>query len=212
MTTYSRIARMMLSGMIVMAPQCFGNIVYDISIDTSSVSGNDGAIYFQFSPGLNADFASVSITSFGITAPGVLKGIPPITDGGVTGALNNLPLTIDNSGGLNDYLHFVSFGNSLLFEVQFNLPGTLKGDSGSEFGFGLTASDGVSPILTLDPNGFIGSISYDKQGAFAATPLSSVGTIVPVSAVPEPESAPLLISCLVVLGLLFRRDSRSRRS
>jgi hypothetical protein len=205
MTTYSRIALSLLSVMIVMAQQCFGDFVYNISIDTSSVNGNDGGIYFQFSPGLNADLASVSITSFGIEVPGALKGSAPVTDGGVTGALNNLPLTIDNSTGLNDYLHLVSFANSISFQARFNLPATLTGDAGSEFDFGLTTSDGASPILTLDPNGFIGSISYDKHGAFTATPLSSVGTIAPVSSVPEPASAPLLICLLAALGLMLRR-------
>src|SRR5262249_55222192 len=97
-----------------MASVCRAGMVYNVFIDTSSQSGNNGAIYFQFAGGLNPGPASISITMFSVGAPGFLSALPaPFSDGGATGSLDALPLTIDNSGGLNDYEHFLVYGSSL---------------------------------------------------------------------------------------------------
>lgn len=191
------------------ASVCLANQIYDVTIDTSSLSqGSLGAIYFQFNGGLNPDPASISITKFTVGAPGGLTSTPaPFTDSptAVTGSLDSLPLTIDNSTGLNDYEHYLTYGPNVFFEVVFNLPATLTGDSGSLFGFGLTSDDGLTPVLTQDPSGFNGEISYDQTGAFTVDTLQndSIETIVP--AVPEPATGLLLASALALCWRFRRR-------
>jgi hypothetical protein len=183
--------------------------VYQIAIDTSSQSGVNGAIYLQFNGGLNADLASVSITSFSIGAPGGLNALPPgFSDGGVTGSLDALPLVIDNSGGLNDYLHYLTFGANLVFVADIEFPAVLTGDSGSTFSFGLTADDGQTPVLTVDPSGFVGQISYDTTGAFSVSTLAndSIETI-STNALPEPGTG-LLIAGALAAGVMSLRRRR----
>lgn len=183
--------------------------VYEVTIDTSSVSGSAGAIYLQFNGGLNPDAASVSITSFLMGAPGGLRATPAaFSDGGVTGSLDALPLTIDNSTGLNDYEHFLVYGSDLMFQVAFDLPPVLSGSSGSTFSFGLTSGDGLTPVLTVDASGFSGQISYDTKGAFTVDTLGndSIESVVAVpSTVPEPAPALLLAPALLAFWRFRRR-------
>lgn len=170
---------------------CWAGIIvpYNVTIDTSSQAGNNGAIYFSFAGGLNADPASVTIQTFSIGAPGALSATPPpFQDGGVTGSLDSLPLTIDNSGGLNDYEHYLVYGPTISFRVLFNLPSVLTGNSGSQLVWQLTAADGITPVLTNDNSGNIGTIFYDNSGMFTSSALgnSSIETI--SGAAPEPST------------------------
>jgi len=192
------------------APLGSAGVVYSVAIDTSSESGVSGGIYFQFNGGLNPDLASIQIDTFLIGAPGGLTATPaPVADGGVTGSLDSLPLTIDNSGGNNDYLHYLTFGSDIFFTVDFLLPPVLTGDSGSTFSFGLTASDGITPVLTLDASGFIGQISYDTNGVFTTTTLGNDSIETITSAVPEPGTGFLLACALSAVSIRLRRRGRS---
>ncbi len=187
----------------VFASAAWAGPIYNIDINTSALTGTDGAIYFQFNPGLNSDLASISIDPFSIDAPGVLTG-SPVTDGGVTGSLTALPLVIDNSGGLNDYLQFLTFGSTISFRVAFNVPSVLLGDSGSMFVFALTASDGLTPLLTLDPSGNLGEIDYNLDGTFTATSLADAANI--SSAVPEPSFVgPVFLALLLQIVVLYKK-------
>jgi len=191
------------AGLFLLAASCFGDITYTVNIDTSTQAGNPGSIYFQFAPGNNADPASVRISDFLIGAPGSLSGIP-LTDGGVTGALDSPPLTIDNSSGLNDYLQGLTYGPHISFKVEFQLPPTLSGDSGSELDWALLASDG-SPLLTVDASGNIGRIFYDEKGAFTSDTLGNDAIESIVTAVPEPASLLLLTTALGACLIRRRR-------
>src|SRR5207253_6841385 len=118
------------------------------------------------------------ISAFSIGAPGSLLSVPAVlTDGDVTGALDSLPLVIGNTFGLNDYLNFLQFGDTIDFTVSISHPVTLTGDAGSAFLFGLTSDDGLSRILTQDPSGMLGQIAIDQTGAFTVDQLSDFATI-----------------------------------
>lgn len=196
--------------LLLAAPLVSAGIVYDVAIDTSSLSGVSGGIYFQFNGGLNPDPASIQIDTFLIGAPGGLVPTPvPVTDGGVTGSLDLLPLAIDNSGALNDYLHYLTFGSDIFFTVDFLLPPVLTGDSGSTFSFGLTASDGITPVLTQDPSGFNGQISYDTNGVFTTTTLGNDSIETITSVVPEPGTGFLLACALSAVCVRLRRRGKA---
>jgi hypothetical protein len=198
---------------LIAASACFAD-EYDVNITTSSMTpGSTGAIYFEFSGGLNADPASVSITNFTIGPPGMLTSsspnpiaLPPGSDGGVKGSLDSPPLTIDNSTALNDYLHYFTFGSFLSFQVDFRLPPVLMGQSGSEFDFQLDDDSGLAPVLTNDASGNIGKILYDQNGAFTTDTLGndSIETITLVPT-PEPSSWLMLTSALGICWRIRRR-------
>jgi hypothetical protein len=205
MTTH-KLVLILLS--LVVSGSAKANVVslYDVTINTSSQATLTGAIYFQFSSGLNSDPATATISSFLIGAPGLLLSNPPLlTDGEVTSTLNALPLVIGNgvltNSALNDYLHFLTYGDSISFSVSISHPNSLTGDAGSAFLFGLTSDDGFSPILTQDPSGMLGQIAFDQNGKFTVDQLSDSATITSPSAVPEPSTLPLLLAIIGVLAL-----------
>lgn len=186
----------------------FAGPVSIVTIDTSSLSGTTGAIYFQFAGGLNPDPASVSISNFSMDAPGALDpaapGTNPLTDGGVSGSLLAPPLIIDNSGGLNDYTHFLTFGSHISFQVGLNFPTPLVGDSGSDFLFAVTGPDGITPLLVSSPSDyFLGDIGYDLNGVVTATALLPAAQI--TSAVPEPSYGVGIFVLLLAVFLVHRR-------
>jgi hypothetical protein len=210
MITTNKIAPI-IAMLFLAAPLCSAGVVYSVTIDTSAQSGLSGAIYLQFNGGLNPDLASIQINAFSVGAPGgLVVAPPPEANGGVTGGLASLPLTIDNSGGNNDYLHYLTFGSNIFFTVDFLLPPTLTGDSGSAFSFGLTQSDGLTPVLTTDLSGLIGQVSFEPSGVFTTTTLGndSIESITPADA-PEPATTWLLLAgVLSIAGLRLRRHHR----
>ena len=176
--------------------------VFDILLDTSSLGGSNGGIYFQFAGGLNPDPANVTVTNFLFSGPGALSVTAPLTNGGVSGTLP-ATVTLNNSTALNDYTHLLSFGTGIAFRVTFNLPLILSGSSGSVFAFGLTADDGLTPLLTSDPEGYMGRLSYNTSGQFAADLLSPQASLLG-SQVPEPSATSLLAAPLVLIALRRR--------
>jgi hypothetical protein len=75
-------------------------ITYNVTVDTSSISGTSGSLDFQFNPGpLTTQAASLQILDF--SSDGSLAGSPSLT-GDVSGALPGT-LTYDNGTAYNDY-------------------------------------------------------------------------------------------------------------
>ena len=178
----------------------FAGSIYQVDIDSSALTaGSAGYFYAQFAPGLNSGVASAVISQFSAVAPGSFTGVPTALNGGVSGTLPG-PLILDNSGALNDVLNGIVFSSALSFRVLINAPSGVA-PSGSLFAFALFGADQTTPLLTNDPDGLLGTISFDGQNVFSSSSLSGVTRI--TSAIPEPSSAALLVSAL--LGLALRR-------
>jgi len=181
--------------------------LFNVTIDTSGVTGTVGGIYMQFNPGLASDPASVAISNFAISGPGSLitgtpaGGAPAGTDGDVTGALDSLPLVLHNTTGLNDYLQYLTFGNSIAFQLAFNLPAIPGGDP-SNFGLEVTGPDGLSSIFPVDSNFFNVEMTFDNAGQISVSNTTSAIGI--TSAVPEPSSV-VFLATVIALALLRKR-------
>lgn len=158
--------------------------IYNVVIDTSALTtGSTGYLYLQFNPGLSAGPASAAVTLFNIAAPGSFTGLPTITDGDVTGNLST-SLVLNNTGALNDSLNAVVFSTMMSFRVTVTTPPGIA-TAGSLFGFGLLSNDQITPLLTSDPDGFLGTISFDGTNAFTTKTTSSAASI--SSTIPEPS-------------------------
>ena len=186
--------------------QAQADTLVSVSIDTSSLVGQNGGIYFQFDPGLNADPASVSISDFSMGAPGALDpaSLLNFSDGGVSGSLDSNDLTIANTFALNDYGEALTFGSGITFLVDLSIPATLTGDSGSELVIQVTGSDLLTPLLTADPSGNLVTMSYDTTGALSVLSTNPDTAQVSVATTPEPGGI-ALPGTVVVLMLLVRR-------
>jgi len=160
---------------------------YLVTVDTSSVSGQQGTIDLQFNAGaLTTQNACVNVSYL----TGATLGPPSSTAGGVTGTLAST-LTINNGNGgcssattytastVNDYNQPITFGNTLSFYLTLNGPGVTapagnsNGNSGSSFGVDFTITG--SPALTGDPSNYAGTISLNPDGTVTTVGLPGPG-------------------------------------
>lgn len=194
-----------------------GPITYQVTVDTSSVSGTTGSLDFNFNPGpLVTQAASLQVLGF--TSDGSVAGTPTLT-GDVTGGLPG-PLTFDNGSGLNDYFGGFTFGSTLSFKVSFygaalSSPNGVS-TSGSAFAFSMFSDQaGTVPALTTDTtDGFAFTVNVNLDGSTTVTDYSSVTGIGTVTAgVPEPRTFLLVMTVLALAGAVlgFKRLKLARK-
>ncbi len=195
------------------SPAIAGPVTYDVTVNTSSISGAAGSLDFNFNPGpLVTQSASLQIFSF--TSDGSLvncaaniQGFCPTGD--VSGQLPG-PLTFDNGSGFNDYFDDFTFGTTLSFEVSLYGPALSAPDgvstSGSTFAFSMFSDvAGTVPTLTTDTtDGFAFTVDVNLDGTTTVNLFSSQTDVVPaaVIATPEPSGLSLLGTGLACMGVL----------
>jgi hypothetical protein len=190
-------------------------VTYDVTVNTSSISGTAGSLDFNFNPGpLVSQAASLQI--FGFSSDGVLEGAPTLT-GDVVGSLPG-SLTFDNGAGFNDYFGEFKYGQMLSFVVSLYGPALSAPDgvstSGSTFAFSMFSdAAGTIPALTSDKTeGFAFKVDVNLDGTTTVTNFSSQTNIGPVSSgVPEPNTSVLFVVLLSGLWLNLRFE-RLRRA
>lgn len=191
-----------------------GPITYDVTVDTSSISGTAGSLDFNFNPGpLVTQSASLQILNF--ASDGTLADACPCGTGDVSGQLPGT-LTFDNGTAFNDYFDDFTFGSALSFQVSLYGPALSGPDgistSGSTFAFSMFSDTaGTVPTLTSDTtDGFAFTVDVNLDGTSTVNNFSSQASVVPagVSGVPEPSGPALLGTGLTCLGLLHLRRLR----
>ncbi len=153
-------------------------ITYDVTVDSSSISGTAGSVDFNFNPGpLVTQAASLQILDF--TSDGALVGSPTLT-GDVAGALP-ATLTFDNGTGFYDYFEGFTFGSTLSFQVSLYGPALSSPDgvstSGSTFAFSMFSdAAGTIPALTADTtDGFAFTVDVNLDGTTNVTNSADAG-------------------------------------
>jgi PEP-CTERM motif len=194
-----------------------GPITYDVTVNTSSISGTVGSLDFNFNPGPPVtQFAQLQILSF--TSDGSLAEACPCGIGDVGGQLP-ATLTFDNGSGLNDYFDNFTYGSTISFDVSLYGPALSAPDgvstSGSTFAFSMFSDlAGTVPALTSNTTfGYAFTIDVNLDGSTTVTNFSPQTNVAaqsgggtPSGSVPEPGS---FLMVLVALGALAAR-SRTR--
>jgi hypothetical protein len=195
------------------------SLSYIVTINTSAINGAAGYLDLQFNPGALPGTQSATATVQGFTSDGTL-GVPSLT-GDVAGALPGT-LSFDNQTVFNDDFQALVFGNTISFELTLSGAAVTGPDgtstSGSSFGIGLWDGTGINPLLTSDPDGFVGivDLNLDGSGTPSTFPTDTGGptvvTLAPeaTTVIPEPSSI-VLIGIGLTAGFGFETARRVRR-
>ncbi len=167
-------------GLVFLAALAAGSataaVTYQVTIDTSSVSGTAGNLDFQFNPGnASSQAATVTLSNFN-GGGGVVTG-PPQVSGNVTGTLPGNLVFANNPSALNEYFQPFTYGSQISFTVTLMGPAIDSPDglatAGSTFGVGLYDNSFLipQPILTNQGagSGFAGQIDINLNGSTTAT-------------------------------------------
>ena len=161
-------------------------------VNTSSLSGTNGSLEFQYNPAMTPTTISTAVVSPFTTVGGTISPTDEIS-GSVSGSLASLPMTLTANTPYNDILEDFKFGTSFTFNVTLSTT-ALVADR-----FSLTIWPGdiptvdsgtINPVLSNpnDPSG--AALTIDYNGVTASTIGNSAQ--VTVSVVPEPASITML--------------------
>ncbi len=138
---------LMASTLFFVSVASASTITYNVTVDTSSISGTTGSFDINFNPGPSTT-QSASLQVLNFTGDGSLVGAPELS-GNVTD--NGGSLTFDNGAALNDFFTGFKFGNMMSFDLSFFGPAVSApdgvSDSGSSLSFSMF-SDAAVPVLT----------------------------------------------------------------
>lgn len=193
------------------------DVVYNISINTSSQSAQYGYFDIEFNPGsVGTQLATAELDNF--TTDGTLNPSDSnnSTSGDVTGTLPGI-LNFDNGTSFNDYFEGMTFGNQISFQLDLggaaiNSP---NGNGGGKFLIDFLNSTQTAYLFTNDPtastafNWTVAYFNLNPDGSVSVTTPPGAGdtaSVVSFQVVPEPAPAALL-----GLGLAALAFARSRR-
>lgn len=181
-------------------------LLYHISIDTSSVSG-DAVMFFDLTNGDPTVDHSVTISAF--STDGTLL-IPPVLDppdadatGVIAGTLPNPVSMFDNGDSqfIITYSQGITLGTVIAFDFQIfgDLSPAAPPNTADGFVLSLFSSD-FNPLLSDD--GVLLLYSIGEQDPLQTFSDAVTYSAEEVSAVPEPGAPALLMAGLLALGLV----------
>jgi hypothetical protein len=185
------------------------DLIYSVSVDTSSLASQSGFLDFQFNPSDSSALAATASVTLFQSVGGILSQ-PATLTGDAAGSLPGA-LTLINSTAFNDAFQGFSFGTSFSFTLTLSGPAVDSpgGTSGSAFALSVYAADAMTPLLTTDPNGSVATIDLNANGTasvftFAQSPTDSTpaATVTAAGAVPEPSTLVLALVGVACAGLI----------
>ena len=189
------------AALVFTLPQASASVLYQITVDTSSISGTNGAVDLQFNPGgVTSQAATAGVTGF---TGGTLGAVIPPIIGPVTGSLPTDDLLFQNSAN-TDYANGVLFGSSFTFLLTLDgvaLTAPNNGPAGTSFGL-FVFDSAFNPLITAD--GLVARVDINPDGTITTTGFPDGGTTF-LAGVPEPGALSLVGLGAAALCMLRKR-------
>lgn len=200
--SYRLLAGSGLAAMLLLGSGGAQASVFDVTIDSTPLSGSPAVLVFDFIDGGPPDNM---VTLSALTSNGARGSVS--TSGNVTGTG---PWTFSTVGGsfLNELqVPYTPMGTSISFSYTTTDNPPDPGSSPDGFSFFIFDTDLATPLITTnDPTGadtiFLYSIGQGAQSLSVYTPDQTGFSIqvIPVQSVPEPGSLALLVAGVVALS------------
>jgi len=194
------------------AVPAFADVIYGVTVDTSSLSGNGGYIDLQFNPSpFTTQAANAAVTNFSTDGTLDIFGDDPFdfSGGDVSGTLPGT-VSFDNGTSTNEYTQGMTFGNTISFNVDLSGPSIdlPNGEGGGSF-FLTFYDPSFDTLLTNSSNGAAFEVDINGDGSTTPTAFANASggpTLVtyatPLTATPEPSMVLLLAGGLVAMAAL----------
>lgn len=204
-----------------MAAPAFADVIYAVTIDTSSQSGNGGYIDLQFDPSsLTTQPANAAVTTFSTDGSLDTFGDDPFdfSGGDISGTLPGT-VSFDNGTSTNEYTQGITFGNTISFNLDLSGPAIDLPNADGGGSFFLTFYDpSGDPLLTNNPNGPAFEVDINGDGSTTPTAFANASggpTVVTYSlpltaATPEPSMMLLLAGGLAAIAAFRRPIARAK--
>jgi hypothetical protein len=187
--------------------------LYDVSINTSSLSGAASTLAFDF---ISGGGPSNTITIADFNTDGTLGAAGP-NSGSVSGALPGTVALDDATDFFNEYLQAETLGATISFQLSATTNGPTGGAIPDTFAFFiLDPTANYSLLATTDPTGAdslftlqIDGSSRGIVGNYSSTPAVSAA-LVPITSGSGPPSVPEPGPVILVLSGLLAMVSRRR--
>jgi len=183
-----KLTLLILTCVICTAGSAFATSTFDVTVNTSAVTGETGYLYLQYDP-LNAVSSTATVFYFstngtlGATAPGAFTGSGSAnSEYYVTGTLPNT-VVFANTNAVNDYNQAITFGATLSFSVALSDPAA-GGGGVSTFSLGIFQDAlGNTPLYNVnDPNvpGTVVELNLANNGTVSESILDPQDVTVPI--------------------------------
>ncbi|HTP67210.1 MAG TPA: NF038129 family PEP-CTERM protein [Geobacteraceae bacterium] len=202
---FLKIKLLVIAIIMFAASSAFASLSYEVTVDTSSLNGQSGYLYLQYNP-FNGASSTATIANF--ATDGILgaQDTADVVNGSAVSGMLAGPVTFNNTNGVNDYLHAITFGNSLSFLAYFsNLASGGQQGGASTFSLGVFGVDTVTPLLNTNGGNYAGTVAMINLFNDGTTNALSLDSTTTATATPIPAAAWLLGSGLIGLAGIRRR-------
>jgi hypothetical protein len=182
---FLKIKLLIIAIVMFAASTAFASLSSTVYVDTSSLSGGSGYLYFNFIPGGDSLSATATVSKWALNngTLGAQDTVNVVNGSAVTGSLPGT-VTFANTNGSNDYSHAITFGNNFSFQVVLdgdavNTPN--NGTFASTFSLSLYQDAlGATPLKTSD--GILFSLNVNGDGTKTYTTFDSGTSVTPIPA------------------------------
>jgi len=205
--SFFKIKLLIISAILLAASSAFADF-YEVTLDTSSLTGSSAYLYLQYTP---VNGVASSATVFNFSTDGLLGAqdtVNVVNGSAVTGSLPGT-VVLGNANGTNDYNHALTLGSIVDFIVYTANAANSTGTGGSTFSVGLFGdAAGLTPLLNVNGGLTAGTalmINQFDNGATSTLSLDSTATA--NATTPIPAAAWLLGSGIMGLAGLRRKQA-----
>lgn len=205
----------LLAGLLLVAPTAWADPTFNVSLNTSSISGTTGQVVFELIDGDGVVNNSLSLANFDFGG-GSIAGAPDyVGTSGVSGDLSS-SISMDDSGGFAAFTQPLTFGASFSFQLTTtnNFSGSPAPDAFSmalcapDFSACFSDDQASGLLLQLDlTGGTLSPASFTVNGASAQGLPAPVVTF--ATTAPEPSTG--LLFALALTGALWSVRGSARR-